>query len=335
MASFFIRSGTYYLKSKNYDGKWSDRTTGIKVETKGSLRKIQREVARAQAGEKAMNSEGKGAVFSSWVSVWMDYNFKNAMTLRRYHGAWTHLVIFLDLHKVKHPSQMTYQLAHEYMRWRSSDACTPAIKPSAWNTALTELRVLSGVMLEAVRRGYIIASPMTRLGITRRDTKQKREMTADEIAIIEEHLPGAVEWIRDAWLVAMKQGCRLSECAVPVSRINESEGEITFHLKGGKEHTAPLHRDLLPLVDKAKKRKSGLLVEFPPSHSRAFVNWLRSIGVDGISFHYIRVTVITRLARAGYSEQKTMAYIGHSSAEVHAIYTKLKSRDVRDLGDVL
>jgi len=282
-----------------------------------------------------MNSEGKNAVFSSWVSVWIDYNFKNAMTLRRYHGVWPHLVIFLDLHKVKHPAQMTYQLAHEYMRWRSSGDCAPNVRPCAWNTALTELRVLSAVMQESVRRGYIMASPMARLGISRRDTKQKREMTAEEIATIEQNLPGAVEWIRDAWLVAMKQGCRLSECAVPVSRINESEGEITFHLKGGKEHAAPLHRDLLPLVRRAKKRKSGLLVEFPPSHSRGFVNWLKSIGVDGVSFHYIRVTVITRLARAGYSEQKTMAYIGHSSAEVHAIYTKLKSRDVRDLGDVL
>ena len=335
MASFFIRSGTYYLKSKNYDGKWSDKTTGIKVESKGSLRKIQLEVAKAQAGEKAMNNEGKGAVFSSWVSAWMDYNFKNSLTLRRYHGVWPHLVIFLERHKVKHPSQMTYQLAHEYMRWRSSDACKPDLMPCGWNTALTELHVLSSVMQEAVRRGYIIASPMTRLGISRRDTKPKREITAAEIATIEDHLPGAREWIRDAWLVAMKQGCRLSECAVPVSRINESEGEITFHVKGGKEHAAPLHRDLLPLVHKARKRKSGLLVEFPANNSTGFVNWLKSIGVYGISFHYIRVTVITRLARAGYSEQKTMAYIGHSSAEVHAIYTKLKSRDVRDLGDVL
>jgi site-specific recombinase XerD len=335
MASYYEKDGRYYVRFKTPGGKWSAKSTGIKVDSKGSLRKVEREVSRYRAIEKAMAKEGSEALFSSWVDEWMIYKYHNAKTLTRYQGIWSHVSIFLKEKKVSHPAEMTYQLAHEFMTWRSTDLCSEWLKPCKWNTALTELRVLGAALQEAVRRGYIIASPMAKLGITRRDVRQKRELTSDEIETIEEHLPKAKEWIQDAWLVGMKQGCRLSECAVPLSRINTDEMEITFHIKGGKTHTAPLHKDLLPLVEKARKRKSGLLVEFPPSHSRAFVNWLREIGVDEVSFHYLRVTVITRLARAGYSEQQTMAYIGHSSTEVHAIYTKLKSRDVQGLGDAL
>lgn len=47
------------------------------------------------------------------------------------------------------------------------------------------------------------------------------------------------------------------------------------------------------------------------------------------------VTVVTRLARAGFSEGQCMQYVGHASELVHAIYRKLKARDVAQLGDVL
>ncbi|MEJ6634775.1 MAG: hypothetical protein QNL77_03585, partial [Akkermansiaceae bacterium] len=112
MASYYEKGGIYYLRSKGGDGKWRGKSTGIKVESKGALRRVERLVSREQSSERARSKEGVSALFSSWVADWMLYKYKNPKTLDRYQGIWAHLTIFLKLKRVKHPAEMTYQLAH-------------------------------------------------------------------------------------------------------------------------------------------------------------------------------------------------------------------------------
>ena len=57
--------------------------------------------------------------------------------------------------------------------------------------------------------------------------------------------------------------------------------------------------------------------------------------MDAGFFHDCHEAGMTRLARAGFSEGQCMQYVGHASELVHAIYRKLKARDVAQLGDVL
>jgi len=337
MASFYKRGNIYWICYKKPDGTWSDKSTGIKVSAKGSGRRIERLVARQQASERVFSKEAGDALFASWVGSWMDYKYDNELTRSRCAASWSHLSEFLRKLKVTHPAEVTYQMCHNYMEWRTDQelAAKENRRSGKWNTALTEIRFLGAILQEAVRRGYIIANPCSQLGLGRKNTKEKREITSEEIERINDLIVDAPEWMQDSWLVAIKQGCRLRECAVHIDNIDLGVMSIRFHVKGGKTHTAPLHKDLLPLIEKAKKRESKKIVDFGKYPSKCWSQWFAKNGFGGITFHCTRVTVITRLARAGFSEAKCMQYVGHSSEEVHAIYRKLKSADVAELGDVL
>ena len=115
-------------------------------------------------------------------------------------------------------------------------------------------------MQEAVRRSYITANPCVKLGMRRRNTKVKPEISSDEQTSIESALTKMDEWMRDCWLVAMRQGCRLSETAVPIRDIDLKTKTVTFHTKGNRVHSAPIHDDLLPLIKKAQAEKRKTLV---------------------------------------------------------------------------
>lgn len=329
MASHYIRKNSphYWIKYRAADGTRAAKSSGVKVSDKGGLRRVRNMVANITAQEQCEKDDGEDALFNNWVLSWFDYKYDNVHTNTRYKNAWYHLSAFLDKHNVYHPNAVTYQLCHQYMSERSQHC--------SWNTALVELRVLGAIEQEAVRRGYILANPCTRLKLKRKNTKQKREITQDEFDYIDTRLQAAPVWLQDAWLVGSKQGCRLSEVKVPMSDVDEQNGVITFHVKGGKTHSAPLHKDLLPLIARRREQEREYLVDLPMYASKLIIQWLRSIDVQDISFHCLRVTVVTRLARAGYSETQTMEYVGHCSEMVHSVYRKLKPADLKHLGDAL
>jgi integrase len=341
MASHFPRKDSpyYWIRYQKADLTWGSKSSGVRRDSEGGLRKIEQRVAEITAKESVLKNEGGGAMFRVWVPSWLDYQYKNAGTKKRYQNAWAQLKIFLDDAGVLHPGEVTYALCHKYMRWRQNPevAKKNRARVAAWNTALLELRVLGAVMQEAVRREIISVNPCAKLGIPRINQSEKREITREE----EESIMAQLEekpiskWMAEAFLVGMRQGCRLSEVKVPMGNVNEEAGLITFRAKGGKIHTAPLHEDLSDLVARARAEKREHLVELPPNASVRFGTFFRRKGYVGLCFHCTRVTVVTRLCRAGFSESQTMAYVGHSTALVHAIYAKLKAPDVAHLGKAL
>ena len=203
------------------------------------------------------------------------------------------------------------------------------------NSAILELKVLGRIMTEAVRKGYIFANPCYHMGLRKDPAREKREITKEEERRIVEALKEAPEWMRDSFMIAMKQGCRLKEVQVPVERVDLEHDTIRFLGKGGRMHEAPLHRDVRPIAEKAMREGRSSLVKLPGNASKQWCQFFDDLGMPDLSFHCTRVTVVTRLARAGFSEGQCMQYVGHASELVHAIYRKLKARDVAQLGDVL
>jgi integrase len=145
---------------------------------------------------------------------------------------------------------------------------------------------------------------------------------------------GPRPWMEEAFLVGMRQGCRLMEIRCPMASVDTERMVITFQIKGGRLHAAPLHPDLLGLVEKARAEKREFLVNVPSDASKQWATFIRKIGFD-YTFHCTRVTVVTRLCEAGFSESQTMAYVGHSSHLVHALYRKMRPVSVAALGDAL
>lgn len=341
MASHFIRKDSpfYWLRFRKADRTWGQRSSGVRIDAKGSLRKIHQMVAEETLKEQCEAEDGAGAWLGRWVPSWLEYRYRNRRSFVRCKNAWAHLSVFFEMRNVTHPSQVTYLLCHDYVKWRTNKdlAAKEERKVAAWNTAVMEMRVLGAIMQEALKRGLIIANPCAKLGLAKRDSKTKRVIAREEEALIYSEIRRLKkpEWMSECFLVAMKQGCRLMEVAVPMQQVNEKQMTITFNVKGGRQHTAPLHKDLLPLVKRARKEERERLVMMPPQASSCFTKLFRKLELDGLCFHCTRVTVVSRLCEAGFSESQTMAYVGHASELVHALYRKMRPGAVAKLGDVL
>ena len=169
--------------------------------------------------------------------------------------------------------------------------------------------------------------------------KEKRPIITDEQAIIETALEKEPAWMRESWLVYMLQGCRMSEVEVPMERIVTTgpEPTITFKIKGRgiRLHPAPLHEELLPLVERAWVEGRTKLITLPCSPAKKWHDFFKRCKIKGISVHCTRVTVITDLILRGADPVFVRQYIGHSSDEIQAIYRKLKSSDAAGLGKFL
>lgn len=335
MASYFLRAGSKYFQiKKKVRGAWVTEPTRITKDTPNYLRKLKKLKAEAEVIENAGETSRHGW---EWVPEFIDKRY-GIKTIDRYTVAWSALLVWFDEVNIGGPEDVTYQLARSYPEWRTT--IDPRImRPCKWNTALTELKVLSAIMQESVARGYIPANPCYRLGIKRRDVKKKPEITPDTQKKIEDELakPSTPEWMRRSWAIAMSQGFRLSETAVPIANIDMTKrkglpnGSIWIRGKGGNIHVAPLHKVVKEIAERTIKEGGATLVELPKSPAKEWWNFFRRLELE-ISFHSTRVSVVTRLARGGFSKAQTMAYVGHASETVHDVYTRLGAADVSRLG---
>lgn len=339
MASFYRKKGSpyFWLRLKRADGTWANASSGIRADGIGAMRKIEQRVAEESAKEARLQNDGGQALLRAWVPRWIGYYYENQKSRARAMNAWAHLSAFFHGRGVLHPEEVSYRLCHEFMAWRTdADLCAKeGRRLGNWNTALTELRILGTMMQEALSQGWITSNPCARLRLGRKDVKEKRAISPAEQLLIEQALEKAPQWMRDCWLVGMKQGCRLSEVKVRMADIAVQQRVIPFRVKGGKIHPAPLHEDLLPLVSRRQQEGAEFLVDLPPSPSKEWVKFFASCGLQNLSFHCLRVTVITRFALADVTAEKAMQYVGHCSELTHAIYRKLRPKDVASLGKFL
>lgn len=275
--------------------------------------------------------------WENWVPKYLESRYhKKVLTWDRMKAAWAALFAYLHGSGVKTARGLTYTAASGYVDWRLGATGLRRVKH---NTAIFEAKLLSVVMSEAVRKGLAAVNPCREIELHREPAKEKREITDAEQAIIEEALLKEPAWMRESWLTYMTQGCRLSEVEVPMERIDTASEErtITFKIKGRgiRLHKAPLHDDLLPLVEKARAEGRTQLVTLPCSPAKKWHDFFKRCKIEGISTHCTRVTVITRLIRNGADPVLVRQYIGHSSDEIQAIYRRLRPSDAAGLGKFL
>jgi site-specific recombinase XerC len=229
MASFYVRKGSpyYWVRFQKQDGTWGGKSSGIRRAADGALRKIKQLVAQNTMQEHAFSSRTGSNRFDAWVPQFLTRRYTNEKTLARYSAAWSAINTYLARRNVIAPSQVTYQLCIDYPAFRTRPP-KALMKARSFNTALTELKVFSAIMQEAVRRGYVAANVALPLGLKRTPAKQKPDISRDEQRKIEAALMHEDSWMRDCWLVAMRQGCRLSETAVALRDIDLKSGTITF-----------------------------------------------------------------------------------------------------------
>lgn len=292
---------------------------------------------------RAETSELAAASWATWVDPYLRMKYaqpSQAGTLKIELHRWRWVEAFLAERKILTPSGVTYQVGLDFMEWRQRHKTRGG--HGGWNNALGELRFLGRLMREAVRRGFVAASPLERMGLKRHKPEEKPEITNEEIAAIraalaarESHLPIGKQWMTVCFEIAIHQGCRLTETQVPLADIDEAAGTIRFRQKGDRIFTTRLHDGLMPLIRRLRAAKLTHTCELPRMAAKEWHwffkgrperNW--PAVAPRLCFHCTRVTVITRLARAGVPIAKAMAYVGHADATIHRIYQRLQAPDL-------
>ncbi len=281
--------------------------------------------------------------WSAWAETWLQVRYKQKpKTLTSYLGAWKQLSFFLHERKIFTPRLLQYQDVVAFVHWREAQVKIRSQRTVSRNTALHNVKVLSRLMREAVRRGYAQGNPCVKLSedVPPDRAPEKPEFTDAEIALVRAELARRAplgrpsDWMATAFEIALHQGCRLAATQIPMQRIDFARGTITFHEKGGKEFTVPMHPGLRPLLERLRDEGRSVTCELPRFASRNFGRVMAALGLAH-RFHSTRVTVITRMARGDVTEQKAMAYVHHGSWAVHKIYTKLRPPDVSGVADAL
>ena len=336
--SIYKRARSPYWWLRYYDptvNKKVAKSSGIRIDDiRGRVRALDmaRELSQTAIAQKPL-VDNSG--WESWVTDYFVYKYSySPTTLKRVLGGWKVLRAFLSEKKVNAPAGVQYKHAQEWIEWRMrmKKHCGTFIKK---NTAIAEFRFFTMLLREAARRGFILASPLERMGISKDKAKVKPEITPKQDKKILAALETKPEWMKVSYQVAMAQGCRLRETQVPLEDIHEARGVIVFDAKGDNLFATKLHPSLLPLVARKRAEGAARLCELPRMASKDWCFFFDSLGLPEHSFHCTRVTVITQLARAGVPIQQAMAFIGHADATIHGIYRRLSPQDLGAATDAL
>ncbi|AHF91615.1 integrase [Opitutaceae bacterium TAV5] len=315
------------------------RVTPFRVDDPAGHRKAFDMAVEKSVAAKHQRQFVKKEAWENWAEDFLRAHYLHPKTLQRMLNGWKPVHRYLAEKGISIPAALTYQHVCDYVPWRIGQG-RRSLRPIHRNTALFDVKTLGVVMREAVRRGYAQGNPCHRTGLKRASPKQKPEITKDELAKIrselakrEAHLPVTQRWMTVCFEVAIHQGCRLTETAVPMEAVDLDANTIRFSAKGRgdegrKVFTTQLHPGLKPLIKELQAAGAQHLCQLPKMASKDWWLFFREVGLGHLCFHCTRVTVITQLARAGVPIQQAMRFVGHASAMVHQIYQRLQAPDL-------
>jgi site-specific recombinase XerD len=298
--------------------------------------------------------ELRGLLWQTWVIDFLKQRHAaSPKTLSRKLTAWRTLASYLHEKKIPTPAHLTRQHCLDYVKWRKWSGNLRTKKRNvSINTVLLDLKMLGSIVQEAVRRAWIQSNPCYRLEIAREIPKQKPELSPSDIELIRAGIARKLadpyndeerrnaEFLRVSFEIALAQGCRLFETYLELDDIDTENMEIMFLAKGRKRYTAPLSPDLLPLVTELRKRGQTFTYTKPRMPSLVWFKFLDMLRrkhpqLKRVSFHSTRVTVVSRLGRAGVPERVAMALVNHSSTTIHRIYRRVDRSELPRVWEAL
>jgi integrase len=337
MASLYTRPNSpfWFLKRKLPGGKWVGASTGLRAESEVETAKA--EILRAEASLSETledgSTESKKDKGWGWVEGWLRLHCKTAATLESYLCSWRHISHWLTLENLNHPSQIKFAHGQEFISWRMGRKSRHRV--CGKNNALKDVKAFKMVLTQSARMGMVPANPIGRIGITKDKPRRKTEITDAQFQAALKLLEIEPEWMQLSFYIAMHTGCRLKDTALPFENIDFERNTITFGKpKGGEERafTRPLPPALVSILKPLRKRR--VTHEVPAHASRSFSRFFKRAGADGVTFHCLRVSYVTRLHRAGVPLSAAMRLVNHSSDVVHEVYNRLGVDDVMPYRDV-
>lgn len=331
MASLYPKKNSPYwhIHFKNPAGKWANKSTGFRRDNRQETILAKKLVHEMEFRGLVKQSKESSIQWGKWVEEFFKRRCKSKLTLERYLDGWKWCYFYFIEKKIIGPAFVNYQTALDYIEWRTSYKKKTGRVVSK-NTALLEVKILSLVLQECVKLGYIQSNKIQKLGIPRDIVAEKPALSDEEIIICKKALLKEPDWMRISFEISLNTGCRLRETAIPLNCIDSKRDMITFPTpKGGKKRafSIPIPDGLRPTINEILKRR--FIVAFPFQPSRRWQQFFKKVELPHLCFHCLRVTFVTRLAQEGVPLSVAMKLVNHGSELVHRIYVRLTVDDLR------
>ena len=322
----------WYVRFKDPEtARWREESTRLLRDDVEQSRQAQRVADKKTAAEAKIGGLAKG-LFRDWVAEYIASHYRRDSTRRRAKFAWERLAEWLNAQGLRHPREIRHEHAQQYLDWRTGvNRARGDTAPSVLlNTALYEIGFLAFIINEAIRREYAERNVLLKLGIGRDPAKVKPEMTDAQIRAARAAFAER-GWMRIACEIQIFTGCRISETSIPMTDVLFARRELRLTdakrkpTNRRKTYLVPLNPALARTLRKIKTERTVPIVT--TAMEARYNEVLKA--ATGTTSHSFRVTFISRCWEAGVSERDAMAFVNHSSKDVHAIYARTDTRRLR------
>ena len=323
------KSAYWVLRYRCLDtGKWRDRSTRCRHDDAKQTRAAQRMAEEASALEAKVGPEASGD-FSAWALDYIRRHYTSESSRKRYEAAWMRILEWARLRGIRHPAHVRYEHATDFLEWRTA-------QEASHNTARLELKFLSFILQEALRRELIQKNPIALAKVPRTPAKVKPEFDSADFKKARAAFTArkSAPWMLTAFEICAHLGCRFREAELAREDV-DFEQRIIWITDSKRKLGDPRKRFSVPLPDSLathlkavfKKRDRTTPDLRFGEHNRQFNVTLKE--ATGATSHSLRVSFVTRCHRAGLSESQAMRLVNHSTRLVHAIYSRLSVEDAR------
>jgi site-specific recombinase XerD len=331
------RSPFWHLRYRNLEtGVWVRENLKLRIDDAKETAAALKQAAK-KSKEEAMVSPNRGDDFGEWVPAYIESHYLKIKTRQRAHHFWSNLQSWLLSQKIRHPRELEHEHAHQYMTWRKKAG-------ASHNTARAEVKFLSFIMKEAIRKRIAERNVLGGEIIAKKPPKEKAELDDNDIHEARLKFLGSrpeEKWCRVCFEILINLGCRFNEARIAKENINFKN--LTILLVDSKRDendprkvfTVPMSQHLATFLQGIEWHDGFTLPEivggpdeFRNNHANRKFNRILKRAC-GATSHSCRVTFITRCHRAGLSQAEAMRLVNHSTDLVHRIYSKLNVEDAR------
>ncbi len=216
------------------------------------------------------------------------------------------------------PKAVTFGTLEAFVEWLRKRKNTPA-------TINKRLRYVRAALNRARDRGYVTANPMGKWRWEREEEKMPRALSGDEKSKVLDACP-THQW-RTLVFLGLQTGCRISELLGLVWRNVDFDNAwlVVTATKGKKDRLQPLPPEALQML---RELQASTLRDGGPFKSigtrskahKAFQAIVTASGIAACTFHDLRRTFCTDLARAGVNQLVCQKLAGHASSTTTARY---------------
>jgi integrase len=349
MARVFRRSGKWWLDFNDLNRKRRRETTTAttKEEANALLRKVMSDMTKATLLGVHTREAVKPILFSTFV----DEEYLPHQKATKRESSYKRDLLHAEKTKAEFGSRTLRSInAGDIERFitRMLSSKTYKDKAPAPATCNRVRSFLSAALNMARRRGYIDRNPVQDVKKLREDNEQDRYLRPQEELDI---LAEASEFLRPIMTFAVNTGMRLGELVnLKWADIDQTTGfiRVDHTSKGHKTRHIPINLALkavlatlkpsrseegfIPFVfvnERFKKpyKASSVYNAFKAAASRA--------NVQGVVFHTLRHTAVSRMVAAGIPDRVIMKIVGHSTPHMVTRYAHLAPQSLKGATDSL